>query len=132
MGEAVVMEGGLSAETVDRRAAEFQVAGERAQRAVAFYAREVEARRLFVALGYSSAVLWAVERLRVGRSRAYELLMVGRKLEELPALDRAFASGRLSWSVVRRVARVAVPETVGRWIEECEGKRIDDRVEART
>jgi len=42
---------------------------------------------------------------------AYELIRVAKALESLPELDRLFAEGRLSYSKIRVVTRIATPET---------------------
>jgi hypothetical protein len=94
-------------------------AGEACQRALAFYLAEMEARRLHQALGFPSTVHFAIHRLGISAGRARDLLRAGRRLEQLAELDAAFARGELSWSKVRRIARVASPENQARWIERC-------------
>jgi hypothetical protein len=42
----------------------------------------------------------------------------------LPAIARALESGTLSWSAIREVTRVAVPETAAAWLEIARGKTI--------
>ena len=66
--------------------------GDVCHRALAFYLADMEQRRLHRTLGYSNAVDFATDRLGLTRSRAYELLAAGRRLEKLPALDEAFAT----------------------------------------
>src|SRR5262245_53295830 len=53
-----------------------------------------------------------------------EKLRVAEALEELPALEQALRCGELSWCAVRELVRVAVPETVERWLEAARGKTI--------
>lgn len=108
---------GLSADEIARRLAVAARAGEACHRALAFYLRELEVRRAHQQFGYASAVEFARQRLQMSQGRARDLLLVGRKLETLPNLDAAFARGELSWSKVRRIARVAVPQTEQAWIE---------------
>jgi hypothetical protein len=58
-----------------------------------------------------------VERLFGLRRRATEeKLRVAAALEALPELAEALRSGKLNWSVVRELSRVAVPETEREWI----------------
>lgn len=118
-GGAVVVElaPGLVAQEVERRLGVALRAGEACNRALAFYMAEVAARRLFTELGFPDAARFARQRFGMGKSRAYELIAVGRQLLELPRLDEAFARGELGWSRVRLVARVATPQTEPAWIE---------------
>jgi hypothetical protein len=51
-----------------------------------------------------------------------EKLRVAEALEELPALGRALEEGTLSWSAVRELTRVAVPETEAEWLKVAQGK----------
>ena len=110
---------GLAAQELTQRLAIALRAGEACQRALAFYLRDMEVRRVHQELGYASAVQFAMNRLGMSKGRARELLRVGRRLEELVALDAAFARGELAWSKVRRIARVATKENEVRWIERC-------------
>ena len=47
-----------------------------------------------------------------------------RELEGLPLLDQAYSEGRLSWSAVREITRVATRETEAEWIALAEEKGI--------
>jgi hypothetical protein len=53
-----------------------------------------------------------------------EKLRVAEALEELPALARALEQGRLHWSAVRELTRVAAPETEREWLEVADGKSV--------
>jgi hypothetical protein len=53
-----------------------------------------------------------------------EKLRVAEALEDLPAIARALESGMLSWSAVREITRVAVPETEEAWLDVAHGKTI--------
>lgn len=89
---------GLAAQELTQRLATSLRAGEACQRALAFYLRDMEARRLHQELGYASTVQFAMNRLGMSKGRSRELLRVGRRLEELVQLDEAFARGELAWS----------------------------------
>ena len=52
-----------------------------------------------------------------GTQAISERLRTAKALEELPTLDAELSCGRLNFSVVREVTRVATPETVAEWIE---------------
>jgi len=117
----VKMETGLGHDEVDRRLARALRGGEVFHRALAFYLHELRQRRLFQAFGFSDVVDYAEQRLGMKKSKAYELLATGRSLAELPRLDQAFAEGRLGWSKVRRIARIATADTEQAWIERARG-----------
>src|SRR5262245_17185989 len=66
-----------------------------------------------------------VERLFGYRPRStHEKLRVAAALESLPALASALEAGRLSWSAVRELTRVAVAETESDWLELALGKSL--------
>ena len=50
------------------------------------------------------------------RNTAREHLRVAEALAELPVLHGAFGTGRVSYSKMRAVTRVATPETDGEWL----------------
>jgi hypothetical protein len=52
----------------------------------------------------------------LSRRATEEKLRVAGALEALPELAEALRSGKLNWSVVRELSRVAVPETEHEWI----------------
>ncbi len=53
-----------------------------------------------------------------------EKLRVAEALEELPAMADALRSGKLNWSAVRELTRVAVPETEREWLAVAAGKTV--------
>ncbi|MEO8179994.1 MAG: hypothetical protein ABI895_14260 [Deltaproteobacteria bacterium] len=53
-----------------------------------------------------------------------EKLRVAQALEDLPTLARALSNGEISWSAVRELTRVAVPETEQEWLEFTGGKTL--------
>src|SRR5262245_42186685 len=66
-----------------------------------------------------------IERLFGYRPRStHEKLRVAAALESLPALTSALEAGRLSWSAVRELTRVAVAETEADWLELAAGKSL--------
>ena len=116
-GLTVSLVAGLPAEEVARRIALAHRVGEVCNRALAFYLHDLHERRLYQAWGFSSAAQYARQRIGMSKTRAHELLATGAQLHDLPRLDEAFARGELSWSRVRRVARVANADTEQAWIE---------------
>ncbi len=61
--------------------------------------------------GFLSTAQWLSWRCGVGPGAAREQVRVARALESLPRIDAAFAAGKLSYSKVRALTRVARPET---------------------
>jgi hypothetical protein len=77
-----------------------------------------------VHLGYGGFTEY-IERLFGYRPRTtQEKLRVAQALEDLPALAQALARGELSWSAVRELTRVAVPDTEQEWLDFARGKTL--------
>src|SRR5262245_6034339 len=77
-----------------------------------------------VHLGFGS-VFEYIERLFGYKPRTtHEKLRVAEALEGLPLLAQALEAGRLSWSAVRELTRVAVAETEREWLELGVGKTL--------
>ena len=65
----------------------------------------------WIRAGYRTAAHWISDHVGVCVSTAREWIRVGRKLIEMPELDRAFASRALTYSKVRTLTRIATPGT---------------------
>jgi hypothetical protein len=61
--------------------------------------------------GFVSLAAWLAWRIDISPVAAREHVRVARALGELQRVDAAFAAGRLSYSKVRAITRVATPET---------------------
>jgi hypothetical protein len=61
--------------------------------------------------GFLSLAAWLAWRIDVSPVAAREYVRVARALGELQLVDMAFATGKLSYSKVRAITRVATPET---------------------
>ncbi|MCB9665037.1 MAG: HNH endonuclease [Alphaproteobacteria bacterium] len=92
----------------DRRAAEH---------AAALLLRQVADEQLHHAFGHASVYEYAEQRLDLTLRQTRAFLQIAGALPSLPALDAAFAEGRLPWTKVREVVRVATPETETAWVE---------------
>jgi Holliday junction DNA helicase RuvB len=90
--------------------------GDVSNRALGFYLLDLERRHEHQTPGAVSAVDYAVGALGRNPDEARDLLRVARALEYLPELDRAFARSDVSWSKLREITRVAVPETELEWL----------------
>ncbi|ONH26220.1 HNH endonuclease [Pseudofrankia asymbiotica] len=67
--------------------------------------------------GFASCAHWAAWRCGLAVRTAREHLAVGHALASLPAVRTAFAAGRLSYSKVRAVTRVAEPASEASWLK---------------
>lgn len=70
---------------------------------------EVDRRGFWVTQGAQSCAHWLSWRCGVSPCAAREHVRVGRALGQLPLVTRAFSSGRLSYSKVRAITRIATP-----------------------
>jgi 5-methylcytosine-specific restriction endonuclease McrA len=73
--------------------------------------------RAYLALGFPSLAAYAGAFFQLRRAEAYEHVRVARALIELAELREAFGAGRLSWSVLKAVTRVATVDTQAAWLE---------------
>ena len=79
-------------------------------------AAEVDRRRLWARWGMTSAAAWLSWRCALDRVTAREHLRVGHALAVLPRIKEAFGAGRLSYSKVRAIVRVAGPDDEEHWL----------------
>ena len=112
---ALALEAGLTFDEVQQRIGLAYAAAGLKHRVVAFYLQDIDARRLHLFDGCRSTAQWAAQRFGMSRREARDLLAAGKALLDLPEIDRAFAEGRLCWSKVRELIRVAVPEHEQKW-----------------
>lgn len=81
---------------------------------------EFDARRCWATWECVSAQQWLSWKCGLGYTAATERLRVARALPDLPAIAAAFGEGRLSWSKVREITRVATPDDEDRWVHIAE------------
>jgi hypothetical protein len=77
-----------------------------------------------VRLGYGSFREYAERLFGYSPRLVQEKLRVAAALEELPLLSGALEHGRLSFSAVRELSRVATAATEGAWLEAARGKSV--------
>ena len=87
------------------------------ERALGFYLLDFDQRGLFKKYGFSSTAHFALMKLQIPTRKTRELIRIARALDGLLLMDEAFAEGRLSWSAVRELTRVASAETEREWID---------------
>jgi len=67
--------------------------------------------------GAQSCAHWLTWRIGLNPGAAREKVRVARALGALPAIDRVFAEGRLSYAQIRAVTRIATPENEERVVD---------------
>ena len=72
---------------------------------------EIDARRIWSDHGARTCGEWLSWRVGISGPAAREQLRVARALKDLPVTTREFVAGRISYSKVRAMTRVATPET---------------------
>ncbi|UCF66760.1 MAG: hypothetical protein JSV80_13375 [Acidobacteriota bacterium] len=72
--------------------------------------------RLFHDLGHPSITAHAEAHFQLRRSETLESIRVARALQQLTRIREAFAEGRLGWSVVKAITRVASEQTEELWL----------------
>ena len=77
---------------------------------------EVIGRGAVFELGFSSLAAYAVERCERRVRWVEGARCVARRVEMLPELRRAMASGKVSWSLGELLARVATAQDEQRWL----------------
>jgi len=84
--------------------------------------------------GYASLGEYASRVLGLRGRQTEERLRVGRALAELPLLAEALGSGKLCFSTVRELSRVASPKTEQAWLDWSRGRttrQVEEAVAAR-
>src|SRR3712207_7872044 len=71
---------------------------------------EFDRREGWAGPGMLSCAHWLSWRIGLSLGTARDQIRVARRLEELPELETAFAAGRVSYSKVRAIIRVAEPD----------------------
>jgi len=80
------------------------------------YLLDLAERRLFRQLGYSSVMHYGTQALGLSPRDVWDRLRVARALRDLPHVAAALRRGRLSWSKVREIIRVATAATEHEWL----------------
>jgi hypothetical protein len=77
-----------------------------------------------VQLGFGNFVSYVEQLFGYTPRSILEKLRVAEALEQLPALRAALEQGRVGWSAVRELTRVAVRETEDAWLQAARGKTV--------
>jgi hypothetical protein len=82
-----------------------------AQHSLCTHLRQFDAHDGWSGMGFVSTATWLAWRIGIGPAAAREHVRVARALGELQLVDAAFAAGKLSYSKVRALTRIATPAT---------------------
>ncbi len=104
------------AQSLHQRILAQRVAHRQAEHQLAVLLAELSDRRLFAELGYASVGEYGVEVLDLPKRTTRDLVRIGRRLDELPALAAALSAGELDWTKAREVVSIATPETAAAWV----------------
>ncbi len=86
-----------------RRTGELAVRGKRIDAALIAHMAEVDHRKLYRGQACSSMFAYAVQRLRLSESQAYERITVARRAREFPLLLEMLADGRLTLTAAAKL-----------------------------
>ena len=124
--DLLVLREELPSEEVDRRLGlAYALAGMK-HRVVAFYLRDTHARGLHQLYGFRTCAQYAAARFGMSRREARDLLVAGQALRELRLIDEAFAAGKLCWTKVRTLIKVATPQHEAKWLERAQALSTDE------
>jgi hypothetical protein len=82
--------------------------------------------RQYHELGSPSIEAYARKHFQLRRTETLEHVRVARALDGLPRLREAFAEGRVRWTVVKEISRVATAETEEAWLAEVASRRLEE------
>jgi hypothetical protein len=110
------LQAGLSADDVHHRALVARAHLAKAQRALCFWLVETEKRGLYKCFGCSSVFQYGELCLELAPHTIAEYLRSGREMEKLPLLAEACEKGEISFSKLREISRVVIPDTEKAWL----------------
>lgn len=87
---------------------------------------EVDRLRTYEQEGYPSTADWLTAFLGIGYMRACEFVDVALSLESLPAINKAYEHGQLSYDHLRALVDVATPENEVQLAEDAKGMSVGD------
>jgi hypothetical protein len=98
-------------DSLERQIVELSLRIDIAKHAMLTHLRDFDAHEGWGGTGFLSTSHWLAWRIGISPAAAREHVRVARALGELQLVDAAFAAGKLSYSKVRALTRVAAPET---------------------
>jgi 5-methylcytosine-specific restriction endonuclease McrA len=112
MGAAV-----LSPERLHQLAVQAFRIGNRGRLSLCEALRLLAETRLYFDLGFPSLAAYADAFFQLRRSETFEHVRVSKALLQLPRLRDAFVRGRIGWSALKAITRIATPETETAWLD---------------
>lgn len=79
---------------------------------------EVMVNQLYRDVGFASMAAYSEAELGFSAGKTKQLIRLAARLQELPKLKHALATGEVTWTGARETTRVATPETEAHWVEE--------------
>ncbi len=107
----------LSNAELDHELEQAAILSEKSEMLVCCYLSEVRERGAFLEFGYSSIYDYAHARFAFGPRKTRYLVALGRKVQKLPKIREALASGKLGWCKASRIASVAAPANEVMWLD---------------
>lgn len=107
----------LSAQGLHKLAVQAFRVGNRGRLSLCEALRVLAETRLYVELGFPGICAYADVFFQLRRSETFEYVRVARRLVELTELREAFGRGRIGWSVLKAITRVASVDSQASWIE---------------
>ncbi|MCK4303386.1 MAG: hypothetical protein KAY24_04045, partial [Candidatus Eisenbacteria sp.] len=110
-------QGRLTAEEVHARLRRSLADMHKAERSVFLWFSEIQERRLYRQLGYSSIQAYGYEELDFTANRVNRYLHLMNDLERLPLISEALHSGNLGWTKARAIVRVSSSANEEHWLK---------------
>ena len=107
----------LSAQSLHELAVQAFRVGNRGRLSLCQALRVLAETRLYLDLGFPSLTAYADAFFQLRRAETFEYVRVSRRLEELTELREAFGQGRIGWSALKVITRVASVDSQSAWIE---------------
>jgi 5-methylcytosine-specific restriction endonuclease McrA len=79
---------------------------------------EIMHQELYKELGYSSMLNYAINELEFSQNKAYSFIKMSNDLEKLPETKKAVTEGKLEWTKVREITKVASVKNEKLWLAE--------------
>jgi hypothetical protein len=108
----------LPAKTVDLQLKQALDELRRAEKNAVLWFAEIQNRKLYEKLGYSSIYQYATVELAFSKGKASQFINLAESMRALPKLKRSLSRGEIPWTKAREVSRVATPKTEKAWIAE--------------
>jgi len=107
----------LSAQSLHELACQAFRVGNRGRMSLCEALRGLAETRLYLDLGFPSLAAYADTFFQLRRAETFEYVRVAKRLMELTELREAFGQGRIGWSVLKAITRVASVASQTSWID---------------